>query len=150
VLVSLRPGARRSAAAVLAALLTAAMGWFVGADGARSVVAALAVAALVLLLRTADPAETRWPQPPARRTRPGWHVVAGAQRAMEAARTDRDDRRSVQRRLDAVQAGGADRRIDAARAAVGLPATTARGRKDGDAPRATAATTTTSSEDGER
>lgn len=122
VLASLSPSVGRAVGAPVAALVTAGLGWFVGASTARSAVAAVAVAALVLLLRTAEPVETGWPEPPGRRTRPGWHVVAGAQRALEGARTDRDDRRAVQHRLDALQAQGTDPRIDAARAAVGLPA----------------------------
>ena len=118
---TLRPGGSRVVGAVLAGLLTTGLGWLVGADVLRTVVGALAVVPLVLLLRLAEPAEARWPVPPARRTRPGWYVVAGTQRAMEAARTDRDDRRTLQQRLDRLAAAGPDPRLDAARAAVGLP-----------------------------
>lgn len=126
VLASLRPSPARLGAAALAVLLVAGLGWLVGAGAGRTALAAVAVAALGLLLRTSEPTETRWPDAPARRTRPGWHVVAGTQRAMEAARTDRDDRRTLARRLDAVQSGGPDPRLDAARAAVGLPVATPR------------------------
>lgn len=126
VLVALRPSRQRVVAAVLAGLLTAGLGWFVGAGALRTALACVAVVVLAVLLRTSEPLETRWPDLPAPRTRPGWHVVVGAQRAMEAARTDRDDRRGVALRLDAAEAGGPDPRIDAARAAVGLPAPSTR------------------------
>jgi len=121
VLVALRPGGGRAVGALLGGLLAGCLGWLVGADAARTVVGALAVGALALLVRTSEPTETRWPDPPSRRTRPGWHVVAGTQRALESARTDPHDRRSLERRLDLLAPGGPDPRLDAARAAVGLP-----------------------------
>ncbi len=122
-LVGLRPGVARLLASLAAAVTAAGLGWFVGAPPSRTALAAAAVLALGLLLRTAEPMETRWPAPPARRTRPGWHVVSSTQRAMEAARADRDDRRALAARLDALDAAApvADPRTDAARAAVGLP-----------------------------
>ncbi len=117
----MRPGATRLVWGVAAGALTAGFGWFVGVGAGRTAVGVVAVVLLALLLRTSEPLETRWPDLARPRTRPGRHVVSGVQRSLEAARTDRDDRRSVAARLDALEAGGPDPRIDAARTAVGLP-----------------------------
>jgi hypothetical protein len=94
------------AGAVLVALAAGALGWFVGVDPGRTVVAALALAALALVARTGEPLEAAWPEPPGRRTRPGLHVVASTQRQLEGARTDVGDRQALTERLARLERTG--------------------------------------------
>lgn len=122
-LADLRPSGARVAGAVGVAVAVGAIGWFVGVGPTRTVVAALALAALALVARTGDPLEAAWPPPPGGRTRPGLHAVASTQRQLEGARTDAADRRAVRDRLSRLEGTARPEVVAQVRQVVGLKPT---------------------------
>ncbi|WP_380165915.1 hypothetical protein [Jannaschia sp. R86511] len=111
------PGPGRWAGAVVTALLVAGMGTIGGIGPERSALLGAAAAVVVLTVRL-DGDDPPWPQPAARRTRPGWHGVATTLRQLEGARTDAGDRAALRARLARLEADGPDPAAAAVRAVV--------------------------------